>query len=104
MIVSVHTDYFLCHIRITLYIVLSVRKHIFTVSRYMDCQLVPVYRRCKVEILHNADNVFFRYGDAKHAVYLGDADLHFDRLNGVTGVDIYMCGRNLTTLQFFDQM
>ena len=98
MIISVHADHFLCHIRITLHIVLTIRKHIFTISRYMDRQLITIYRRCKVEILHNADNVFFRYSNTKYAVYFGNADLHFGRFNRITGINIYMCGGNLTTL------
>ena len=104
MIVAVHTDDFLCHVRIALDIVLSLRQHILTVSRNLDGQLIAVDFRCKVQVFHNAENLCFRNFDTEYAVYFADTDSHRSRIDGVSGVHIEMGTGNFTAAKLFHQM
>ena len=104
MIVAVHTDDFLCHIRVTLYIVFALRQHILTVSRYLNGQLVAVDFRCKVQIFHNAENFSFRNFNTEYAVYLADADGNRGRINRVSCIHIEMGAGNFTAAELFHQV
>ena len=48
MVITIHTDYFLCHIWITLYIILTLWQHILTVSWYLKSQYITV--NCRIEV------------------------------------------------------
>ena len=78
--ITVHPDHFFRDIRI----ILNIR----TVSRNMQCQFIAIDRRIKLQVLHDAKDILFRYSDSEDTVHLLHRDFHLGRLYRVAGVAV----------------
>ena len=96
MIVTIHTDDFLSNIRIVF--------HILTESRNLQSQLIAINNGFHIQAGQNTYDIFSGNFDTQHSIHFIDADLHFTRFYGVTGVHIAVGAGNFTAAQFFDQV
>ena len=96
MLITVHTDDFLCDILIAL--------HVLTVCRNLQGQLVALDGRSELQILHDMKNLFIWNLNAENVVDTADAHLQRSGLCGISRVDIHMRRGNLAAAKLLDQM
>ena len=99
-VITVHADYFLCHILIAFHVIAVSGdlkgKHTLTV--------LLTDRRLHVEVVHDADDVLIRNGNAENTADLVDLDGHFAGLYTVSSVHIEVCGGNLAAAELLDKV
>ena len=100
LVIAVQADDFFCHVLIAF--------HVVAVSGNLKSQhalaILLGNRGLHVEVVHDADNVLIRNGNAQNAADLVDLDGHLTGLYTVSCVHIEMCGGNLAAAELLNEM